>query len=118
VDYKELRFWQKALDLADMIYNEVGGFPKEETFGLTSQIKRAAISVMSNIAEGSARGTTKEYLRFLSMAKGSLKEVEAQLIFAERRKFISESSLEKYMSETNSIGKMITKMQQSLREKL
>gem|GEM_PF-5218825 len=52
------------------------------------------------------------------MAKGSLKEVEAQLIFAERRKFISESSLEKYMSETNSIGKMITKMQQSLREKL
>jgi four helix bundle protein len=78
-DYKDLHVWQKAMDLAKQIYSLTGGFPSEEKFGLVSQLRRAAVSVPSNIAEGQARNTTGEYVQFLSHAEGSAAELDTQL---------------------------------------
>lgn len=80
--YKDLRAWQLAFDLGIEIYNVSSAFPSDERFGLTSQIRRAAISVASNIAEGYGRNLKQDYLRFLRMARGSLYEVETQPLFA------------------------------------
>ena len=80
--YRDLTTWQKAFQLGLVIYRESGEFPPEERFSLTSQIRRSAISVPSNIAEGYGRGSTCDYLRFLRTARGSLYEVDTQLLFA------------------------------------
>ena len=76
--YEELEVWQKAMELVALIYRLTKGFPREEVYGLTSQLRRAAVSVPSNIAEGQGRRSTKEFLNHLSMARGSLLEVETQ----------------------------------------
>jgi four helix bundle protein len=82
-DYRDLKAWQEARILVKEVYLATRGFPKEELFGLTQQVRRAAISVPSNIAEGYGRGTRKEYVRFLQVARGSLYEVQCQLLLAE-----------------------------------
>ncbi len=81
--YKELIIWQKGMDLAKTVYQLTGTFPAEEKFGLSSQMRRAAVSVPSNIAEGQARHGRREFLQFLSHASGSLAELETQLLLAE-----------------------------------
>ena len=91
-DYRELIVWQKAMDLVEAIYRTTARFPKEELYGLTSQIRRAAVSIPSNIAEGQARNTTRDFLHFLAIAYGSLKEVETQVLIAERLGYIDESA--------------------------
>jgi len=78
-DYRELIVWQKAVDLVEAVYRASASFPKEEVYGLTCQVRRAAVSVPSSIAEGPPRTTTADFLHFLSVARGSLKEVETQL---------------------------------------
>lgn len=78
--YKDLIVWQKAIDFATWIYGMTSGFPKEEIYGIVSQMRRAAVSVPSNIAEGQARRHKAEFVQFLSIAKGSLAELETQLI--------------------------------------
>ena len=83
-NYKNLKVWQKAVELAAAMYKETRGFPKEETYGLTQQIRRSAVSVGSNIAEGSGRSTDKEFKYFLNVSYGSLCELETQLVIAER----------------------------------
>jgi len=75
-DYKDLHVWQKAMELARQVYKLTSLFPKEEVYGLTSQIRRSAVSIPSNIAEGSSRSGTKEFLQFLSIARGSDAELE------------------------------------------
>lgn len=92
-NYKDLIVWQKAIDLATWIYNLTSIFPKEELYGIVSQMRRAAVSIPSNIAEGQSRQHKTEFIQFLSIAKGSLSELETQLIISGRLKYISENDL-------------------------
>jgi len=80
--HHDLKAWQEAMSLVKMIYESTNSFPAEENFGLKSQIRRAAVSIPSNIAEGAARTGSKEFLQFLSISRGSLSEVETQLLIA------------------------------------
>ncbi len=94
--HKDLRVWQKGMELVEEIYALTATFPQSEIFGLTSQIRRSAVSIPSNIAEGAARGTKEEFIHFLYIALGSLAELETQLLIAQRLGFLTsvpESSL-------------------------
>lgn len=108
--YRELHVWQKAIDLVDMIYELSEKFPANERFRLTDQVLRAATSVPANIAEGSGRGSTKEYMRFIDISKGSIAELETHLIIAQRRKYISEESFTSVMETLDSIDKMLFRL--------
>ena len=87
--HHELRVWQDAVDLVQAVYRWSSGFPTDERFGLTAQIRRAAVSVPSNIAEGAARQSGREFMKFLVIARGSLAELETQFIIAERLGYMS-----------------------------
>jgi four helix bundle protein len=87
-NYKDLVAWQKAMELVVEIYQTTAAFPTGERFGLTNQVRRAAVSIPSNIAEGQGRGPSHDFVRFLCMARGSLQEVETQLILAARLGYI------------------------------
>lgn len=104
--HKDLIVWQKSMDLVEKIYLYTRQFPNEELYGLTSQIRRASISVPSNIAEGYGRYSDKELVRFLFISLGSASEVETQLIISFRLKFIDE----KIFSELNQLNNEIIKM--------
>ncbi|NWF36340.1 MULTISPECIES: four helix bundle protein [unclassified Mariprofundus] len=97
--HHELRAWQEAMNFVETVYQITSGFPDHEKFGLTSQIERAAVSVPSNIAEGAGRSGEKEFLRFLYIARGSLCEIETQLLIAQRLGYVS--NMEKVMDEMN-----------------
>lgn len=102
--YKNLIVWQKSFDLCIKIYEITKHFPREELFNLTSQMRRASLSVPSNIAEGYNRNSTKEYIRFLNIAYGSLSELETQFLIAEKLAYISEA---KMLDSIEQIKKMI-----------
>jgi len=116
--YKELRVWQRAMELAVVAYRHTSGFPQTERYGLTSQINRAAVSVVSNIAEGSERGTTKDFLRFISIAQGSLAELETQLMLGVRLEFSTDENTAPLLSLCDDVGKMLRGLQKSLEEKI
>ncbi len=116
--YRELEVWRKSMNLVEICYKITNEFPKEELYGLTNQIRRAAVSIPSNIAEGQGRWSTKEFLRFLSIAKGSLSELETQLIISQRLAYLSENKLNKIIELTNEIGKMISGLRKSLSKRL
>jgi four helix bundle protein len=86
--YRELIVWQKAINLVEAVYRATKHFPQTELYGLTRQIRRAAVSIPSNIAEGQGRNTTKDFLHFLAVANGSLMELETQIIIARRLNYI------------------------------
>lgn len=113
--YKELIVWQKAFKLSLSVYRETESFPTKETYGLQSQIRRATISIPSNIAEGNKRGTMKDYTSFLRIAHGSGAELETQLLLAKELGYIKEekfSGLEKDLEEVmKMLGAMIKKTQ-------
>jgi len=88
-NHKDLNVWKKSIDLVDIIYKMTKSFPKEELYCLTSQIRRSAISVPSNIAEGAARSSKKEFIQFLYIALGSLSELETQIIIANRQGYLN-----------------------------
>ncbi len=115
--YKDLLVWQQAIDLTVNIYALTSSFPKSELFGLSSQIQRAAVSVPSNIAEGHARDSTKEYLRFISIALGSLAEVETQLVIANKLQFLNNEMMGELLGKTGEIGRMLRGLQKSLKAK-
>ena len=92
--YQQLTVWQAAMALAEDVYRITGDFPREERFGLSQQMRRAAVSVASNISEGAGRGTDKEFVRFLLIARGSLQELETQLCLARRLAFISDDHIQ------------------------
>jgi four helix bundle protein len=106
-DYKNLKFWQRAMDMAQMVFELTKDFPQEERYGLTSQLRRAAVSVPSNIAEGAGRGTNADFKRFLDIANASLNEVETQLLLAERFGLTKKENIEKICIEVDQIQKMI-----------
>lgn len=97
-DYKKLIVWQKSMDVVELVYTHTKKFPKEEIYGLVSQIRRSAVSIPSNIAEGSGRKTKKEFSHFLTIALGSTSELETQLRIAQRLDFISDKDF-KYTNE-------------------
>jgi four helix bundle protein len=105
--YRDLRVWQHAMDLAEEIYRLTERFPKYELYGLTSQLRRAAVSVASNIAEGKGRQTDKDFVNFLYHARGSLLEVETQIQLARRLKYLTEKDEETFLERTKSIGQQL-----------
>ncbi len=115
-NYKDLSVWQKSMDLVAEIYNLTQLLPKEETFGLTNQMRRAAVSVPSNIAEGHSRFSKKEYKQFISIAHGSTAELETQLLICEKLGYLSPYQIEKAEKDCISIGKMLNKLVESLTE--
>lgn len=116
--YRELVVWQKGMDLVQEIYLVTREFPREEMYGLTSQIRRAAVSIPSNIAEGQGRKTTKEFLNHLSIAYGSLLEVETQAMIAERLQYLQPPRIQELLKLTSEVGKLINGLAAALRNKI
>lgn len=116
-DYRELKVWHEALSLAEAVYAVTWKFPDDERFGLTSQLRRAAVSVPSCIAEGNARSSTKDYLRFLSMASGSLAEIETQLVLSKRLGFVREPDDAAILRRVRAVLKLLQAMKNALRDK-
>lgn len=104
--YKDLIVWKKAMDLVEMVYQVTKEFPREELYGLANQLRRAAVSVPSNIAEGHARKSTAEFRNFLSIARGSLAEVETQLLIAKRLGYINTQRVESILLIQVEVNKM------------
>jgi four helix bundle protein len=115
--HRDLLAWQKGMALAKAVYEATRAFPKEELFGLTSQIRRAAVSVPANIAEGSGRGSTKEFLQFLMIARGSLAEVETLLLLAKDLSMVSGEAFAKLEILINEISALIGGLIASLRRR-
>lgn len=105
--FEKLQVWQKARELARAIYKMTSKFPKEEMYGMCSQMRRAAISIASNIAEGSQRGTDKDFAHFLLIAKGSLAELETQCILAADFSYLSEKELIKTRKDVEELSRML-----------
>jgi len=112
--YQELIVWQKAMDLIESVYKVSRAFPREEVYALTSQIRRAAVSIASNIAEGQGRRTTSDFLRHLSIAYGSLLETETQLLIAKRLRYLGNTNLEEVMKQTAEVGRLLNGLMASL----
>ncbi len=117
VSYRDLTVWQRAMELVEATYLLSAKLPQMETFGLASQLQRSAVSVPSNIAEGHARDSTKEFLRFVSIALGSLAELETQSLLCIRLKFLTEQDAEKILTLSDEVGKMLRVLQKRLRER-
>jgi four helix bundle protein len=113
--YRDLIVWQKAMDMAFGVFELVKRFPREELYALRSQVTRAASSVPANIAEGNARGTTKDYANFLSIAKGSLSEMETLLLLAVRLEYLGQSDVAPVFGLAEEVGKMLTTLRSKLR---
>ena len=116
-NFRKLDIWQKSIDLTVKIYDLTKKFPREEMFGLTSQIKRCAVSIPSNIAEGSGRNTANDFNHFLGIATGSSYELETQLIVAEKLGFADEEEIKSLINEININQKQIYNFKQSLQNR-
>jgi four helix bundle protein len=116
-DYRQLKVWQKAMDLTVEIYNLVKRLPREETYALSDQMRRAVVSIPSNIAEGQGRNSDKEFINFLSIARGSLWELETQIEICERLHYIDSELASKVYSLTTEVSKMLNSLSNSLKSK-
>ena len=116
--YQDLKVWQAGMGLVEEVYRITKEFPREEVYGLTSQMRRSAISIPSNVAEGHARQSTREYLHHVSIGLGSLAELETQLLVAARLGDVDEQCARSALSVAEEIGKMLRGLQKSLRAKL
>ena len=113
--FKDLEIWKKSRSFCSEIYTVTASFPNEEKFGLTNQLRRASVSVPSNIAEGSSRNSNKEFSRFLEIAIGSCYEMETQILIATDLGFLNSQNLEFLSSKLGEIIKMISKFRSSLK---
>ena len=113
-DFRELKVWQKAMDLTVEIYSVVKLLPREETFALSDQMRRAAVSIPSNIAEGQGRETMKEFIRFIAVARGSLRELSTQLEICVRVNYLDESQTANASRLIEEIDKMLNALANSL----
>jgi four helix bundle protein len=116
-NFRELDVWHLGVELAETVYRVTARFPKSELFALSSQMRRAAVSIPSNIAEGRARDSSKEFLRFLSISRGSLAELETQLELAIRLDYI-DSDLHAARAQTEVLGKKLNRLQTTIRSQL
>lgn len=117
-DYKELQVWQKAMDLVVEVYNIIKLLPKEEMYGISDQIRRSAVSIPSNIAEGQSRNSAKEFIQFLSIARGSLAELETQFLICVKVNMLSNDKIDNILISTKEIGKMIKGLMNKLEAQL
>lgn len=115
--YRDLVAWQVAVELVTDTYRATESFPKHELYGLTSQIRRAAVSVASNIAEGQGRNSPGEFQQFLGHAKGSLMELETQLIIAKNLKYLAQSDLDGLLGQSDRVSRLVSGLLQSLKRR-
>ena len=113
-NYSDLIAWQKAMDLVEGIYAATKQFPKEELYGLTSQVRRAAVSIPSNIAEGQGRKSTSEFLHYLSIAYGSLRAVETQILIAGRLLYLKQEDVNRLLESSAEVGRLINGLSNSI----
>ncbi len=113
--YRDLIAWQKGMALVRVIYQTTETFPREELYALTNQLRRAAVSVPSNIAEGQARYSAKEFHHFLSQARGSLVEVETQVLIATDLGYITQQTSEHLLQKTSELGRILNRLAASIR---
>ena len=113
-DFRDLAVWNKSIDLAVDVYELTRQFPREERFGLTSQLRRATTSISTNIAEGSGRGTTRDLVNFLTMSRGSLREAQSLLVLSRRLDFIQQTELERTFGCGDDIVRMLGRLRSNL----
>jgi len=109
-DYKDLKVWQTGIEIVDKIYAVTANFPKDELYGLVSQMRRASVRIPSNVAEGFARHHAKEYKQFLYISLGSCAELDTQLVIANRRKYITKKILEELAEDINHESRMLVSL--------
>jgi len=115
MSYRDLTVWQRAMDLADVAYEMTKSFPRDERFGLTSQLQRSAVSIPSNIAEGHGRDHLGEYLHHLSIANGSLMELETQLTIAARRNYVGNADTQRGLDLSGDVGRLLAGLVRALK---
>lgn len=116
-DFKKLLIWQKSMSLITKIYISTSNFPKEEIFGLTSQIRRSSISIPSNIAEGLGRESNKEFLRFLNISIGSLFEMQTQLEIAKNIAYLNENEFNILYEDSREVERMLVSFMKKIKER-
>lgn len=116
--FRDLKVWQKAVDLSVLVYDFTGEFPRSELYGLSSQMRRASVSVASNIAEGSARGTKRDFRQFVKLARGSNCELQTQLVIAGQLGFGNRRKCEKLEGLSQEIGKMLSGLSKYLTDEI
>jgi four helix bundle protein len=115
--YRDLIVWQKAMDFVVLCYKIAGTFPKDEIYGLTSQIRRSAVSIPANIAEGHGGEGLGEYIHFLGIAQGSLRETETHLLIASRLDFVDRNNLNQALNLSEEVSKMLGSLLRNLKNK-
>ena len=115
--YKDLEVWQKAMDMVVMCYQTTKNFPKNEVYGLASQLQRAAVSIPANIAEGRERKYSKEFVQYLSIAYSSLAELETHIQIAQRLNYINSTKTKQLLEKTSEIGRMINGLRKSIEKR-
>jgi four helix bundle protein len=115
--HERLDVWKKGIDFVVAVYETTKSFPKEEKFGLTSQLRRAAVSIPANIAEGAGRKSSREFAHFLSNSQGSASELETELLIASRLNYLGEHDYQSLRSSLDEIGRMLTGLCQYLEKK-
>jgi len=115
--YRDLIAWQKSISLIERIYSCTRQFPKEEIYGITSQMRRAAVSIASNIAEGRGRNSTGEFCQFLGVSKGTLYELETQLIVSNKVGYLSDEELNSLLNNCDEISRLLNGLLKSLKAK-
>jgi len=113
-NFEKLEVWKKAIDFADLVYKQTQSFPLEERFGLTNQLRRAAVSISSNIAEGSSRSSKTDFARFTEIAAGSVFEVVSQAFIAQRQNFLGEDRFRKIYADAEELSRMLSGLRKSL----
>ena len=116
--YTDLKVWQKSIDLVVLVYQSIKFLPKEEMYALSSQIRRSVVSIPSNIAEGHQRNSLKEYIHFLYVAKGSLGELETQIIICERLGYLSSNQTAPIKALSSETGRMLNGLIKNLQDQL
>jgi len=115
--YKDLIAWQKGMQLVAAIYDATEGFPSHEQFGLVSQLRRAAVSVPSNIAEGKAHYSNRDFVRFLRLARGSLAEIETQVLIAQQRSYLTTATTAHLSQQLDELSRILSGLINSLKER-
>lgn len=116
--HEELEVWRKAIDLADLTYDVAAKLPSDERYGLSDQIRRSSVSVPANIAEGAGRDSTREFLKHLSIARGSLAELTTHFVIIGRRRFVTPETLRQADDLAGTVGRLLSGLQRSLRRRL
>jgi len=117
LSYRDLNVWQKAMDIAAAVYQLTKPFPQSELYGLTTQMRRAAVSIAANIAEGHGRETSGAYIQFLRIAQGSLKELETHIFLAQRVDLVGSDQIEPILDECDKLGRMLRALIRAIQEK-